>query len=162
MLSNIDELINHLKIKEFDLLLIGDGSGTTIDTPCGWSCIYYEKEKQKIMVLTGTFSNGTNNYAELAPYIHGLWYHSYKNKPCKVSIVSDSQLTIRCGTGEYTRNANLSFWASIDFFKKIGYEVSWHYIKRNLLKINELADTLAKNGRLMAEKFNVSSYLPNG
>ena len=100
----LDNLSTELNLAEHDLLLIGDGSGTVYDKPAGWGCLAYDRRKQQLTLHAGATTCGTNNFAELAPYIQALWHHHQDHEqeppaPVRVQIVSDSELTVRCGNG---------------------------------------------------------------
>src|SRR2546423_11661451 len=98
--ANLNALAQELGLADFDLLLIGDGSGTVYNRPAGWGCVAYDRHKQQVTLHTGAASTGTNNFAELFPYIQALWHHHQDHgqmpvTPVRVQIVSDSELTVR-------------------------------------------------------------------
>lgn len=147
--EQVEQLIEELKLPPGDLYLFGDGSGTTLNLPCAHFVCLYEPSFKKVQTFHAGYSNGTNNFAELMPYVHALWAYDAarpkegKKQKIKVVIVSDSELTVRCAIGQYTRNANLPLWAAIDWFCSNGYEVSWHHVRRNSNFLMELADKRA-------------------
>jgi hypothetical protein len=59
------------KLPEYDLFLIGDGSGTTIGNPGGWCCLSFADFSWSF--FAGYLNSSTNNFSELIPYIHALW-----------------------------------------------------------------------------------------
>lgn len=130
--TDLERLATKLHAKDFDLMLVGDGAGNFVHTPCGWFVTLYERATSKVWEHWGGAGGGTNNYAELEPFVFALWayrhvlwaYHTGKMKdqgpvvtPPRVLVVSDSELTVRCGTGEYARKANLPLWASVEWFE---------------------------------------------
>lgn len=127
------------------MLLVGDGSGTTIDSPSGWCVFVFETPSRRVHRLMGSFSNGTNNQAELTPYIQALWtVYAFDQKPKRVCIVSDSEVTVRCGSRTYGRHANGALWASIDWFEAAAdFRLRWHHVKRNSNELSKLADRFA-------------------
>lgn len=134
----------------FDLVLFGDGSGTVLGQPYGWFVTGFLPEKHEVFTLTGGASSGTSNFAELAPYVHALWHVDYAGRKDvkKVLIVSDSELTIRCGAGEYARKKNLALWASIDWFCATGrFTLSWRHVSRNSNPLHVRADKQAGDVR---------------
>lgn len=142
----IEQLVKELGLPESDLYLFGDGSGTTISLPCSHFCTMYNNNSKEVKTFFGGFTSGTNNFAELMPYIHALWvFNSLKKEKTvtSVTIVSDSELTVRCGNGKYTRNANLPLWAAIDWYQKNGFSIYWHHVRRNSNFLMELADKRA-------------------
>lgn len=146
----------------FDLILAGDGSGTTVGDACGWHVFVQDTRLNRSYTLYGGSSSGTVNYAELYPYIFALWDYDCKNKKSrnlldqiKVLILSDSELTVRCGSGEYERRANLSLWSSIDWFEKNGYELTWQHRNRLTTVENKISDEKAgKIRRFLRELVN--------
>lgn len=138
MLSAILDLPPH------DLLLVGDGSGTTADRPCGWCC--YAACDGNVVVHYGGTSHGTNNYAELALFLHALWHFDATAKrqaKTRVCLVSDSELTVRCGNRQYARNANGALWASADWFETHGYALRWFHVRRNSNPYHTSCDAIA-------------------
>lgn len=149
----------NLKVEDFDLFLIGDGSGTVCAKPCGWAVRSFYIHPNKIVgerFDCGGATGGTNNYAELMPYLHSLWY--YENLlPGKkrVLIVSDSEITVNCGSGFNERRSNLSLWASIDCLVRQGYRITWKHIPRSFHAFNIEADKSSREVRNLFEKLNV-------
>ncbi len=152
--DDFEALASSLKEPHFDLLLVGDGSGTKSTEPCGWCCHAYHRPSARVVRHFGCTSGGTTNFAELMPYLHCLWAfhaaHSAKRpsppQAVHVLVVSDSELTVRCGSGKYARTANLALWAGIDWFVANGYQITWRHVSRNTNPMSENADNLA--GRL--------------
>jgi ribonuclease HI len=142
---NLAALAEDLKLPDFDLLLVGDGSGTVYDRPAGWACAAYDRRKAQAVAHAGGLTCGTNNFAELVPYVQALWFHHQDHEqspqtPVAVTIVSDSELTVRCGNKQYARHANGSLWAAVDWFQNNGYELSWRHVRRNSNVWNTWAD----------------------
>jgi ribonuclease HI len=147
-----EKLASQLGISDFDLLLIGDGSGTIHNNPCGWACVAYDRNRKQITFHNGASSSGTNNYAELAPYIHALWHYHYdktnRKNETKVAIVSDSEVTVKCGNGEYTRSSNKILWASVLYLEEQeGYKIFWKHVHRNTNIFSKKCDWFAGRSR---------------
>lgn len=147
-LANIETLAGELELSNFDLLLVGDGSGTIYQQPGGWACTAYDRRSRRAWLHTGAVSGATNNFAELLPYVHALWYAHQEllpvgPGPIQVQIVSDSELTVRCGNGCYQRRANACLWAAITWFEQNGYRLRWRHVPRNTNPWNRLADRVA-------------------
>jgi ribonuclease HI len=156
--QQLEALAASLDVTEFDLLLVGDGSGQTLWDPCGWHCTAYDRRTGEVAEFFGGASGGTNNYAELAPYVHALWaYHTgtYGNDgstpraPVRVAVVSDSEVTVRCGNGEYARRANASLWAAVNWFEQNNYRIHWTHVRRNTNDFSAKSDKVA--GRVRVE-----------
>ena len=146
----LEDLARSLDIAEYDLLLVGDGSGTVYAEPAGWSCLAYDRIKDSIVLHAGAVTAGTNNFAELAPYCHALWFHNQEHPlggPFRAHVVSDSELTVKCGDRRYTRRANGSLWAAIEWFEDHGYRLRWHHVARATCPWNRLSDEVAGRAR---------------
>ncbi len=159
----LEHLATSLKANEFDLMLVGDGAGSFVHTPCGWFVTLYERATGKVSEHFGGAGGGTNNYAELEPFSYALWayrhvlwaYHTGKygntgapvTNPPRSLIVSDSEVTVGCGNKEYTRRANAPLWASIEWFESKGYKFQWVHVPRNSNPFHEKADRVAKQVR---------------
>lgn len=144
-----------IKIEDFDFILFGDGSGTTISNASAWCCFIYDVKRGELLKHFGGTRSGTNNLAELMPYILGLWHingTATTPKP-RVAIISDSEVTVRCGTGQYARKANQAIWASIEWFEKQGYKLHWHHVRRNTNELNAACDEAAGRLRKQIEEF---------
>lgn len=152
LLNQFKHLLKELDIPPCDLLLIGDGSGTMLPNSCGWHVSAFLPKHDKYAFFHGGASSGTNNYAELMPYIHVLWHIDAKRKnkgPYKVEIVTDSELTANCGSGKYSRKANRPLWAAIEWFESNNYEIGWRWVPRNTNYFSKLADKRAGEIRKM-------------
>lgn len=140
-----------LGLQRYDVLLVGDGSGTTLQKVgdgCGWHVEGYAPRSKKTWEWSGGVTTGTTNYAELMPYLHALWHLEAlleaANATCRlcVEIVTDSQMTARCGNGGYARNANLSLWAMMAHFEQ-KYKIHWNWVPRNSNPVSKRADGVA-------------------
>lgn len=145
--ENLCRTLN-LNIKDIDILIAADGSGTTVEKAGAWAYIMYWPTLDKFKCGMGTVSNGTNNYVELAPYLHALWYYHYtqpllEKRLVKVEIVSDSELTVKQGNGDYSINGNLIQWAGIQKAKQMGYSIHWNHVPRNSNPFSSWCDKTA-------------------
>jgi ribonuclease HI len=137
-----------------DIIMMGDGSGTTSDYPCGYSTVIYFKSTDTSWLVWGGFSNGTNNFAELNAYLPALWnidnmrIEMRLSHPPKILIISDSELTVKCGKNEYARTKNRSLWAVIEHFEKYGWQFNWHHINRLTRIPNKVSDLIANLARI--------------
>jgi len=149
----IREMKKEFADENFDLILAGDGSGTTYEKSCGW---FVSASRDCVTFHSGCRSDGTSNVAELLPYLQALeFYHAKKDMDVvRVLIISDSELTVRCGCRQYGRNANLSLWSSMDWFEANGYSLTWRHTPRNKHLPHKLADCMAKHLRCSVEGFH--------
>jgi ribonuclease HI len=154
--SNAVTLAEQMKLPEHAFLLIGDGSGQTLEHACGWHVNAFMRTKSgyKLREFQGGATSGTNNYAELMPYVHTLWHlwQSEKlHRGMTVIIVSDSEMTVRCGNGTYNRNSNRMLWAAIDEIVRMGVTLKWFHTKRNTNQFGTLSDEKAGEIRRLFE-----------
>lgn len=158
MLAEINQLRSDLSIQEYEVLLVSDGSGTVATRASAWCCVRHQKSDNLIDIHYGSANLGTNNFAELVPIVNTLWLDSYeKHKlPRKIVVVSDSELTVKCGNREYARNFNLMFWKSLDYLESIGYTIHWKHVPRNSNPLNSLCDKMAGSLRREIEEFQLT------
>lgn len=152
------DIATQLGLPKFDLLLIGDGAGTLYYKPCGWCCHAFFPQTDEVLEHRGGTSGGTNNFAELMPYVHALWHYEAAHASgliTDVEIVSDSEVTVKCGNKEYTRRANASLWSAIEWFEKNGYRLHWNWVRRNSNPANHRADAVAVETRKAMEKLSL-------
>ena len=154
--EKIKSIITDLKLPEADLYIWADGSGCVINLPCAFACLAFSVSPYYMEWHVGCFTKGTNNYAELLPFSHALYYDVYVNKynpgtklKRSVELVTDSQITAKQGNREYTRNANRQLWAGMDYLESLGYTLHWNHVKRNTNEINAECDKLAGAARLL-------------
>jgi ribonuclease HI len=152
--AEAEALSETLGIAGWDLMLVGDGSGTTAETPCGWHCSVFDRRTGGAYQLFGSANAGTNNFAELAPYVHALWTHNARAyaggrpfEPLRVEIVSDSEVTVRCGNRQYERRANGALWAAVEWFERNNYRLHWVHVRRNTNPLSALSDRVAGSAR---------------
>jgi ribonuclease HI len=126
-------LAARLGLTGVDLLVAADGSGVSPDAPCGWAYTAWEPATGRLEEGAGGLSAGSNNLAELLPFVQALAaYHRRRAGPGRrvVGLASDSEVTVRCGSGRYARSANLPYWAVIDWFAGDGYVLRWRHVPR--------------------------------
>jgi hypothetical protein len=150
-------LVRDLNISDHDLLLVGDGSGEDYLKPAGWCCIGYDRLLKKAVVHAGMVTTGSIGIAELLPYWHSLWFFSQDHRDEKlrgyrVAVVSDSEVTVRCGNRQYQRRANGSLWSGIEWFERRAYVFKWHYVRRLSNVWNELVDAIGGQMRAKCQE----------
>lgn len=131
-----------------------DGSGMTMETPCGFAAILqcgtYKKE------LSGSLANGTNNVAELMAAVIG--FEALK-KPCLVTVYSDSEYLIKGFTEGRVWRWSANCWYTKEKGQKIvpnaaiwqrliiaqgQHEVTWEWVRGHNGHVeNERCDELA-------------------
>lgn len=143
-------LSNILEKKGFshDFLLIGDGSGSKVEQPSASFVTILNNNFEVVNQILSYTSIGTNNFAELHPYVLALYYIGCDptNTNKKIVIISDSEITVQCGNKQYERKANLFLWRSIEHYENI-FDIKWIWQPRNSNYYLEKADTESKRFR---------------
>lgn len=122
----------------------------------GWGCLIQTEDQE--IELYGGKKRTTNNQMELTAIIQGL---KYFEEPCKIQVTTDSKY---CKNGMqkwiqgWKRNGwktmsgnpvkNQEYWMEMDLMCKI-HQVTWRWVKgHDGHRENEIADELARKGRL--------------
>lgn len=140
-IKELAQLLSHFQIENWDILLIGDGSGGASGS-CGWGCLSIEKDGFKRRMWYGSMSDGTVNVAEYMAYIQPLIYFAQlKSEKCRyVHIITDSKVVAAANTsyicGKFL--ANFLAWGLI---------VKTHWLERSTIEANRLVDTISKHAR---------------
>lgn len=174
-LSTIQQVMTRLGIgsKDWDVVLVGDGSGQNWEMGCGWSCVLIDHYSAQRKLFFGGMSCGTIGLAELFPYFHAmLWYSRGPGrkrlktlqgrhgiaKLLNVHIITDSAVTANQGNGQARRNTNCELWTAMNQFHRMGYNFKWHWLERDTIGLNALTDHISRESRKNLE--NVQ--LPEG
>lgn len=155
----LQEVLNRAGIQEvdWDLVLIGDGSGTGWEDAAGWAGVLIDKETRGRRLMYGAMNKGSVNLAELMPYVQSLaWYHSQFGESAlkrkgmlRVHVITDSQVTAQhgiqsCRPGEPLPNVpQRTLWAAVREMTRIGYVIQWHWAARSTSGLNYLSDLVA-------------------
>jgi ribonuclease HI len=160
---------------QWDVLIIGDGSGTTWNASCGWSAVLIDRVLKLRKDLHGGMNAGTSYLAEIIPYVQALtWYadgpgrarrHDLKAadpRACvQVHIVTDSEILTRQGELRANRRKGRPYWAMLEAIVQEGYALHWHWLARSTLGLNRLCDYLAGLCRKSMDAM-VAATLPAG
>ena len=158
--ETLDELLERLSIVDWDLLLIGDGSGCNWNFECGWGCTSIENSTFARRAWHGAMSAGTVNLAEMMAYLQPLcWYvdrevkrrkkENYKTVIRHVHILTDSQYVKTKGSSKTMLAGNAGpLWQVFQQFSAQGMMLHWHWVRRETVELNKFADQLSKAARL--------------
>ena len=156
--------------EDWDVLLIGDGSGTDWKNSIGFSCVLIDHFGNYRVPFFGGLNTGTSQLAELLPYMLALtWYKSGPGKQRKeyrksrqesvmVHVITDNQNLANWGNRQARRNAYPEFWAVYDYFESSGFSFHWHWMPRTKVGLNRLTDMVAAAMRKLLE----GATLPDG
>lgn len=153
----LEKLLERVNIVDWDALIVGDGSGTGWNTPCGWGGVLIDKNSKGRKLFYGGLSMGSINLAEMMPYFQSLvWYEETYGKKLRkrfgtvnVHIITDSQVTAlhggRTASGfeDLPKVPQRSLWAAMREFRALGYRIHWHWAERCDSGLNVLGDLVA-------------------
>lgn len=163
--GSIDTLVKlidaiHVPIAAWDLILVGDGSGSKWNNPGGWACtmIMRSRKNNDVHYMTpfvGAVSRGPINWLEAMPYWHCIRHHYFDmggKELCEgggvdVHVVSDSEWVVKTMSGRYKANVHGDMLALFNYFRSKGYRISWHHFHRDVVTLNGIVDQLAVNAR---------------
>jgi ribonuclease HI len=152
------DLLDRFKIKDWDMCLIGDGSGSKWGYPIGWGVTAVFKADIRRKVFYGAMNDGTVNIAEAMAYLQPLlWFLGEVKKQRKesgkvvrrtVHIITDSEYVRQQGSkGHINFSTHQPIWAVFDLVKRQGVQIEWHWAKRDDVTLNMFADVLSKRAR---------------
>lgn len=120
------------------------------DGPGGWAFLVLLDEGY--VCVCGGDPSTTNNRMELQAVIKAL-----QDVPDRdVHIYSDSQLVIKCATGEWRRKANINLWKEYDKYA-LSHNIIWTWVKgHNGDEYNEIVDTYAREE---AKKYKIKNLV---
>ena len=163
--SELESLLNFLGIAHnlWNLLLLGDGSGSLPTKPGGWACFGVEQTFDENGQSTikyhepvfGAVSCGPINWLETLPYWHFVRQHYYYmggKEQCLtgkviVHIVTDSQWAARAMSGHARAKYHRDMATMFAAFQDWGYQLHWHHVSRETILLQSLADRLSAQAR---------------
>lgn len=169
--ESLQDLLTRLHIKEWDFLVVGDGSGSNWGYPAGWAAVSIENTTLARQEWWGTVNRGTVNFAEIMAYMQFLnWLgareddrraNGKRRRVLNVHIITDSQYCERTGSSAVKGNVrkNSVLWAAFDVFARQGILLHWHWLKREDIALNQYADKLSKLARGLAKRHNLRKRL---
>lgn len=164
-----------VKPEDWDVVVVGDGSGTGYNAACGWAGVLIDRHLKLRKGLHGGMNSGTSYLAELLPYLQALaWYAEGPGRAVLsdkmrrdpharvvVHVVTDSEIVARQGSGRASRRKGRFYWAMIEALEQEGFVIHWHWKGRNLLAVNRLCDHIAGLSRKAMEAL-VAIVPPDG
>ena len=164
-MSSLDEAIRQAGVPDtWDVLIVGDGAGCWWDRPCGWGCTLIDRHLNRRRAFDGGMSSGSIAIAELMPTVHAmLWYDEFHGATRKarlgrstlhVHVVTDSRTTVNHwdslregGPKGVKIRKKRPLWNVLLQLGRAGYMFHFHWIARNTVGLNALADELAGEAR---------------
>lgn len=159
-----DELLDRWHVgDDIDVVIVGDGSGTTKGKPCGWAATVILRTGPAAgqrKTTGGGMNTGTCNVAEIMPYIQALnWLATWREQhelrgPVKVAIVTDCEMVAFQGNRLVAGlkslaavAANAPLWHALMAYHRDGYSLRFIQKNRSTSALNSLADAWAGNYR---------------
>lgn len=161
-IETLEQLLKRFNMptRGWDLVLVGDGSGSRWNNPGGWACtmIMRDRKSGKIHYLTpfvGGVSRGPINWLEAMPYWHCIRHHYHDmggKQMCEtggvvVHAVTDSMWVARSMSGRNKLKIHNDMLMLFNWYKKAGYQIWWHHFPREVVRLNSVADRLSANAR---------------
>ena len=160
--AEINALLKFLNVSpdKWNLLLMGDGSGSMASNPGGWACFAveqgeYQQELTYHRPVYGAVSAGPINWLETLPYWHFLRHHYYylggkslcaKNR-VTTHIVTDSQWAAQTMSGRSKAKYHKDMQMMFAMYSEWGYNLVWHHVSRETVMLQSLADRLSAQAR---------------
>ncbi len=160
-------MLTRIGIEDWDILLVGDGSGSNYNYACGWGCVSVVRETFGRECWTGCMSKGTVNLAEMMAYIQPLSCFASREEArrkekgafCRilnVHIVTDSEYVRAQGaSGDVLPRRNGAMWRIFEDFTRKGFILNWHWIPRDSVELNAFTDLLSKAARKLIKENDV-------
>lgn len=162
--SKLEQWAQARMLPEWDVLMIGDGSGCNWKIGCGWCVTVIDRELRGRKVLWGGLNRGDIMFAEGMAYLHGImWYDKHfppKDllKPLRVLIVCDNQALVNIGRSVFNGNrlpkhVNYGYlWSALQYYTTRGYTFHLHWAERMSTALNRYADKIAGDVRLAVQQ----------
>ena len=162
----LQALCQSLEITDgWDLLLVGDGSGSNWRRGAGWATVAIEKRAVARRVFYGAMSSGTNNVAETMAYVHPLLFYAAQNMrdPWRVHVITDSEYVAtngnRIGRGSLAVGTHDIVWSMLWALSRRGWSLQWHHAHRGQIALNVYVDMLSRGARIMLETHDLPHTL---
>jgi len=163
----LEQILTELQITEWDLILIGDGSGSSWGHFTGWACVAVEPGGIH-HVFYGGCNSGTVNTAELTAYLNPLlWYLEQvlqdKSRTGEwgtirnVHIITDSDYSQQQGNAHKSTfmSARSILINSFEMLHRQGIRLHWHHLKRSTAALNRACDALSRKARVLLQGSNL-------
>lgn len=158
--QTLQDLLTKTEIDDFDLLLVGDGSGSKWGQGAGWASVAVLPDRLEREVFYGACNNATVNFAELAAYLAPIsWFVSkVKSEDLRprrgglfeIHVITDSQYAQTKGGKPAFMSVTHNFLlvAGYQVLGHKGFNVTWHWLERDTSDLNKLVDELSRSARI--------------
>lgn len=149
--AELSRWLSQHRVGHWDLVVFGDGSGTTWTGPTASATVTIEPGTGTARSFITTNCTGTNNTAEIEAYLMPLLFHArLPGRPelMVVHLFTDSEYVVKVGMSREMRpKQHRPLWAAIRAFRAEGMSLAFHHIKRDSVSYNRLCDKLAGQAR---------------
>lgn len=173
--KSLQAVLDHFKITDWDVLMVGDGSGYNWNIGCGWAGVLIDRHTMGRKLYGGAWSAGTIMIAEIMPYIQGLaWYDSVhaeerraqlRRQVLNVHVICDNKTVVDQGNGVIGRKKMLPWWACWGNYLRTGYTAKFHFVpghdEGNQVGLNVLCDHVSRHYRLLVQDATLADMVPN-
>lgn len=167
--QSLEALLAHLRIAadDWDYLIVGDGSGTTMEHGCGSSSVLIERATMRRTEYGCTLSHGTNIMAELFAYVVPLLALTHdklkrSSRGARVHVVTDCQHLPMAWQHKHSRKKNRELWRLLESFQRRGVVLQFHWIPRDTWDLNRYCDTAAGLRRRSQEPISTEALKVRG
>lgn len=143
-------------------MIVGDGSGVGWDMGCGWASTLVRRVPAERWPFRGGMDPGTVSLAEIMAFMQPLLFMSSKFKPSqfqRVHVFSDSQYVVNIANGNRQPKSHAIMWRQLSGIRGLGFDLKFHWIPRDCIDLNRLADAIAGEARKAVSGVNFSEAL---
>ena len=156
----LQAVLDRAGIRQWDVLLFGDGSGSQWGMPAGWAGVVVDRQTRGRKLLYMAINECSINLAESMPYWYMInWYDQVIGKQrlkdvgvLNIHVITDSQVVATWGTkatqlGEALPRKHLMVWAGVRELCRMGYRYHFHWAPRSTSLLNWSCDLVAGMAR---------------
>lgn len=169
--TSLTEMLKAFDITDWDILLVGDGSGHLPgkNKACGWACISVERKSLERKLWYGSTNVGDISFAEMMAYLAPLNYFAdreVKNgslyEPKIVYVITDALFVAnRAQSLKSGIKKDASIWQVFKQYVNSGLDIRWRWAKRNSSELNHLADIVSKLARTSVSEADLLAKIPS-
>lgn len=157
--KSLELMLADFGIWEWDVVIIGDGSGSMLGLPVGWGSVSVERATGDRRIWSGAMNAATVNVAEIMAFLQPLnWYatraltkfrETSTYVTTRIYIFTDSEY---CSTSPRRKDRaggpNAILWSAFDILRAQGIFTKFHWISREASPLHQFADRLSKLSRI--------------
>jgi ribonuclease HI len=160
-MKEVENLALRLNISDWDLILVGDGSGNGWENPGGWGCYIFNKQDtgeilERPAIAGGLSCGGSISFLEAIPFWLAIRQHYYTwggldacahGKIFSAHIVTDSEWAAKAMSGSMEPKKHKDMAMLFRYFQDLGYRITWHKVPREVFLTHKKADRLSAQAR---------------